>query len=594
MRSSYRTVLLWLLLIGFLLSFFAYFSGGLQAIGSVARWLVTVLAVFLCLGFFVFNRRFNGWFERGRKAAWLEATGRLDEAASQWEQLAKQTFHLPDYWAGFLQRQAWLCLRRGQEEEALMLLEAVPQRKEVPDREREHARCLLALGEALRGNLERAESLVEECQDAGSVWGVTGGLALQVTLIRRGEFEHALAVAVPPWDIAGEDGRIHRHTWALLRAFALLQLPPTPQRERDAQRTAELLRSLRPGELDYLTPRWPELRAFLDQRLGVARAMPAGSPTPAAPSETAPYVLSSAWFGIGLPERFEPWIRRVEWWTRGFVFAWLATLAYLLHADSPWVWNKLALLAAMVLANGLFLWGRRHERRRALHRNQEAVQALHAMRLDEAARGMDALLEGVLGRESAQDRQILLLNRAAISFKAGDRSLARRIFHALAHQDPRYLDPRLRAMAWEFLADCESFGGNIERAHEVMAISEQLWNGPRPGPERWVMTPLLRAIHQADSERVTQEAEKLHGLPGLPEHDQRRVVLLHAFALEQWEDLTSEEQAQRARFQTHLREEVVPGEFDYLAAEWPELGAFIGSLGKARVASPAQVAEGAR
>jgi hypothetical protein len=43
-------------------------------------------------------------------------------------------------------------------------------------------------------------------------------------------------------------------------------------------------------------------------------------------------------------------------------------------------------------------------------------------------------------------------------------------------------------------------------------------------------------------------------------------------------------EATSSAFQAHLREAVVPGEFDYLAADWPELGAFIRSLGKARAA----------
>jgi hypothetical protein len=582
MRSSYRTALLWILSIGLFLTFYSFFTGETLAIGSVVRGLVTVLAILLGLGFPVFLRRARGWRARARKAAWLEATGQLDEAASQWEGVVKVISHLPGEWAGLLQRQAWLCLRMGREEQALELLESVRQRKEVPDREREHAQCLLALVEALRGNLERAQALVEECEDAGVVWGVVGGLALQVSLVRQGELEQALAVAVPPWDIAGEEGRNHRLAWALLRAFVLVHLPSTPERERDAQRTQEVLRSLRPGELDYLTPRWPELRAFLDQRVGVARAMSTGSQTPVALSETAPYVFSSGSFGLGLPERFEPGAWRVDWRKIGSVVAFLGAFGYLVYSDSAWVWNKLAVVAGVVLATGLGLWLLRLNARQTEKRNQEGIKALNTMRLDEAARIVDGLLEGVAGRVASHARQVLLLTRAAIFFSAGERSLARRIFHALAYQDPRRSASWLRAMALEYLADCDALEGNPKRTHETLRFSEHLWNGQRP--IRWSLAPLLLAIHEGNAGRIATEAASLQALPELPEHQQRRALLLHAFALEQRPSLTSAQQAERSRLQAWLQKEGVPGEFDYLAVEWPELRAFLASLGTARAA----------
>ena len=49
----------------------------------------------------------------------------------------------------------------------------------------------------------------------------------------------------------------------VLRAFAIKNVPPTPQNQEQMQTLLAGARPFRPGEFDYLAAKWPELKTFL-------------------------------------------------------------------------------------------------------------------------------------------------------------------------------------------------------------------------------------------------------------------------------------------------------------------------------------------
>lgn len=94
----------------------------------------------------------------------------------------------------------------------------------------------------------------------------------------------------------------------------------------------------------------------------------------------------------------------------------------------------------------------------------------------------------------------------------------------------------------------------------------------------------MLALREGDVALGSELAESQQRQPGLWEHSRRRAKPLHALMLEGVEHPTPRQQEERSQLQTQLREQVLPGEFDYLALEWPELRAFLQGLGKARAA----------
>jgi hypothetical protein len=583
-QSATKTIVLWLVLIGLFMGFYTHFSGHTLMAWRIGKTVVSVLFVLLIIKSLLAQARLRQREDRwdlARKAAVLEDSGQLDEAARQWEGLVNMSNRDSPHRVDFILRQAWVALRQGQAKQAMQLLEPVLSREDA--RERELAHALLALVMVVRGHLPRTESLLNGIQDGGVRGGVMGGLATQVLLLRRGEHEQALALAVPPWDIADAHCHHLRRLWALLRAFALEQLPPTPEWERDALRTRAELRDARPGEFDYLTEQWPEMRAFLAQRLtaGETGASP-GAASEASGAE-GPQAFTSASFGLGIPARWDP-LRQTgnARWTL-FLLALLGGFTSLLFLKGTFIGLEIALLVVLVLATLAGIWMPGLLAHRGVARNQQGIDAIHARRLDEAARIFDELLDKTRGSFLFHQRQVLLFNRANTFFHTGERSLARRIFHALAHQSPRTTPPQIRALTWASLAECEALDGNFGRARELEGVVSALLQENHS--RLWNVTPLLLALHEGDTEAVSEQAGEMLANPEMPEHYRRRVALLHAFALEREEHPTPEQREDRARLQEQLRQQALPGEFDHLATEWPELRTFLEGLGKTRAAA---------
>ncbi|AKJ02958.1 hypothetical protein ATI61_113149 [Archangium gephyra] len=584
-RSAAKTIALWIALICLFVAFYNYESGNLLRAWRMGKTGLSVLfSALLCLA--LVDQLRQQWRNRRQEgpapeAVQLEDRGQLEEAARQWEALANQAPRESGAWVDFTLRQAWVFLRLGRGQPFAQLLEPLLSPQDT--RERALAHSLLALANAMRGNLPRAESLLAGLEDEGALRGVVGGLSTQVLLSRRGQFEDALALAVPPWDIVDAHCRHHRHLWALLRAFALANLPPTPERERQARRTQAELRELRPGELDYFVEQWPELRAFLDSRLTVVEPPSAPGGSAGSPAEPGPQVFTSASFGLGLPARWDPLVIPGERVRLPWLLATLGGFVGLVFMNGGWLVFEVVLFGALVLSAILAMWRPWFQSHWSQSLNQQGIDALNALRLDDAARIYDELLEKLRGNYLMQYRQMFLLSRAIVFWMAGERSLARRILHALAHQAPWASDPRLLAVAWLHLADLDALEGNFERARASEGLAESLGKGQHPA--LWITTSLLLAIHDEDTAAVSEEAASLLAIEGIPEHHQRKVVLLQAFALERLSSPTPEQQQERGRLQARLRQQGEPGEFDYLAAEWPELRGFLASLGKTRAAA---------
>lgn len=122
-----------------------------------------------------------------------------------------------------------------------------------------------AESQAIAGDLSKAE---EYCHNGTELLSIPrqGLMALAQTLIqlRRGAFKVAAEMPDADWFAAeamlGTDGM---RRLRVLRAFALKNLPPTPQAQEQMQMLVAGARPFHPGEFDYLAAKWPELKAFL-------------------------------------------------------------------------------------------------------------------------------------------------------------------------------------------------------------------------------------------------------------------------------------------------------------------------------------------
>jgi tetratricopeptide (TPR) repeat protein len=137
---------------------------------------------------------------------------------------------------------------------------------------------------AIVGDLELAEKVYDQAASRISP-ARRGQLALANLLIhlRRGAFKHVVEMPDEEWYCAeGAFGQASMKRLRVLRAFAMNNLPPTPQTREQIQSYLAGVRPFRRGEFDYLAAKWPELNAFI-----VEAGLSGDNPAPPVSNATA-------------------------------------------------------------------------------------------------------------------------------------------------------------------------------------------------------------------------------------------------------------------------------------------------------------------
>jgi hypothetical protein len=221
------------------------------------------------------------YFRGGRRAAAttlgsnddaiaLLRLGRYDEAAASWERMIGSSRRTPWVHALYCANLGVAVLHRGELDRAVSLLGTALGGGWLRHASMRHLQpqlgVSLALAHALRGDLETAAT--ERDAIAAAVGEPRRGLTLlvdTVLAVRRGE----LASADPSADDlrAAEANLMPSHVRAirLLHAFARAIPDGSAYRTAAGGPAAALVPpDIRPGELDFLAARWPELRRFME------------------------------------------------------------------------------------------------------------------------------------------------------------------------------------------------------------------------------------------------------------------------------------------------------------------------------------------
>jgi len=215
----------------------------------------------------------------------LLAAGDLERAGALFEDLCQRARSMPPLHSLFLHHRGLVELLSGRHDRAkgmfLAVLTAGWLSTWTSTLANHHVRTLAALAmcEVLRGDLEAAIEWREQASSRTTP-ARRGSLLLVDALIaaRRDSLERLVAVIDAGWEraenlLTASQLRVLR----LLKAFALERT--NRGRYRGSSSDAEIREALngtrpfRAGEFDYLTPRWPELRDFLE-RHGFVDAAP--------------------------------------------------------------------------------------------------------------------------------------------------------------------------------------------------------------------------------------------------------------------------------------------------------------------------------
>lgn len=214
----------------------------------------------------VTRRKAVGSFARNEDALANLRAGRAAEAAATWEELCEATRYAPLLHTLYVYNLGVAMLHHGDPERAVALMNAAKDGRWIASGALAHLRPQietgLALCHAVLGDLDAATHHRDAARAiAGEARRAITLLASTLIAARRG------TLAEPPDERELRDAEAtlmpsHIRGVRLLHAFAR-------DRGDGPHRTAEhdaLDLDVRPGELDFLASRWPELRAFLTAR----------------------------------------------------------------------------------------------------------------------------------------------------------------------------------------------------------------------------------------------------------------------------------------------------------------------------------------
>ena len=239
--------------------------GGMCALVSVGILLVALTGP-LAIHRVVTRRKAVGSFARNEDAVAHLRAGRAAEAAALWDELCEATRHAPLLHTLYVYNLGVATLHRGDPDRGAALMTAAKDAGWIRSGALAHLRprietglalCHAVLGDldAARRHSDAARALAGDARRALTLLADTMIAARSGTLAEppTGDALHDAESALMPSHIRGV---------RLLHAFAR-------DRGDGPHRTAEhaaLDLDIRPGELDFLAVRWPELRAFMTAR----------------------------------------------------------------------------------------------------------------------------------------------------------------------------------------------------------------------------------------------------------------------------------------------------------------------------------------
>jgi tetratricopeptide (TPR) repeat protein len=257
--------------------------------------------------------------------------------------------------------------------------------------------------------------------------------------------------------------------------------------------------------------------------------------------------------------------------SRSFGGGVLTTFFVFFGAAFALIWFSASVMPILLLMTGYFAraFVMRAAHANAVQKNQSAVNLLNAGRVDEAAALFDQLTSS---ERRSPAHAVYVFNRAVAFVLQGRPRRAFSLFNAVR---------KSRAFTFGFsssylpllhveLGTCLALIGELEEARRHRDRALKMLDGPHRG--RLVFFEALLLVREgrlpeADHliRRRWHDAEAVLRVPTL-----RGLRVIHAFVLRRLNGSRSEARAVLERLRPHR-----PGEFDWIAAEWPEFRAFL-------------------